>query len=100
MTDLDDLRRSDGSIDARMILEGRVETLQDASDPTVSPEMCAELRHVARGRNVPMIAEDYPVDRTVICRHVAWFLRGTWAESVIDDDRSVDDPPSDRTGDD
>ncbi len=31
---------------------------------------------------------------------VAWFLRGTWAESVIDDDRSVDDPPSDRTGDD
>ena len=71
MTDLDDLRRSDGSIDARMILEGRVETLQDASDPTVSPEMCAELRHVARGRNVAMIAEDYPVDRTVICRHVA-----------------------------
>ena len=71
MTDIDDLRRSDGSIDARMILEGRVETLQDASDPTVSPEMCAELRHVARGRNVAMIAEDYPVDRTVICRHVA-----------------------------
>ena len=54
MTDIGDLRRSDGSIDARMILEGRVETLQDASDPTVSPEMCAELRHVARGRNVAM----------------------------------------------
>ena len=71
MTDLDDLRRSDGSIDARMISEGRVETLQDASDPTVSPEMCAELRHVARGRTVTMIAEDYPVDHTVICRHVA-----------------------------
>ena len=71
MTDIDDLRRSDGSIDARMILEGRVETLQDASDPTVSPEMCAELRNVARGRNVTMIAEDYPVERTVICRHVA-----------------------------
>ena len=71
MTDIDDLRRSDGSIDARMILEGRVETLQDASDPTVSPEMCAELRNVVRGRNVTMIAEDYPVERTVICRHVA-----------------------------
>jgi len=71
MTDLEDLRRADGSIDARMIGEGRVETLNDASDPKITPERCGELRRAVRGRNISMIGDEYDADDSVISTHVA-----------------------------